>query len=442
MEKLSESVLRKLFAPNKSNPDLIHGRESKTIEYKQSYNHAGMAQYFKTMAAFANTEGGYIIFGIGDSPRNFIGLTDKSKDQFENIRIEEFTHNLNDYFQPEIRWNHTIFEYRNKAYGIIYTFPLKNKPCICSKVYDDSNKKYSLEEGDIYYRYSGQSQKIKYAELRDIILKTAEHEAQLWRKLIKNISRIGISNVSLLNLNNGEIGVESGMIVMDKELVDKIKFVKEGSFVEKQGSPALKLIGTIDNIKTTDGVLLTTPRLKAIEQEDIFVNFLMDNETEAPLEFIKVIMNCSSGFQPIYFYIKQSGREIQDAIDFIENSRRTTQTVKLLLERLRGRREVKLEPPKKESISSIHKMKYFNAWKDMKIDSIESELMEDKKRKWFFQSFFLLDDETLVRNSKYYKDSLLSLYKERSISSFRPIIGDFRKALCRLDEVLYFGKTE
>lgn len=30
---------------------------------------------------------------------------------------------------------------------------------------DDRGKKYSLEEGDIYYRYRGRSQKIKYAEL-------------------------------------------------------------------------------------------------------------------------------------------------------------------------------------------------------------------------------------------------------------------------------------
>ena len=70
-EALSESVLTKLFTPSKSNSDYIHGRESTTIEYKESYNHSGMAQYFKTMVVFANAEGGYIIFGIGDSPRIF-----------------------------------------------------------------------------------------------------------------------------------------------------------------------------------------------------------------------------------------------------------------------------------------------------------------------------------------------------------------------------------
>lgn len=108
---LSEFKITKLFTPSKNNENYIKARESTTIEYKESYNHGSMAQYFKTMAAFANTDGGYIIFGITDSPRTFKGLSDKGKLQFENIKIEEFTNNLNEYFQPSIKWANVIFEY-------------------------------------------------------------------------------------------------------------------------------------------------------------------------------------------------------------------------------------------------------------------------------------------------------------------------------------------
>lgn len=114
--KLSSSEITKLFKPIHNQPKRIYGREGKTIEYKQSYNHAGMAQYFKTMASFANAEGGYIIFGIGDSPREYIGLSTKSREQFDSLKIEEFTNNLNEYFQPEIMWEHTLFEYRSKEF--------------------------------------------------------------------------------------------------------------------------------------------------------------------------------------------------------------------------------------------------------------------------------------------------------------------------------------
>lgn len=76
-----------------------------------------------------------------------------------------------------------------KVIGIIYTSPLINKPCICSKMYDDKNKKYSLEEGDIYYRYRGRSQKIRYAELRSIFDQVAEREVMKWRKLIEHTAK-------------------------------------------------------------------------------------------------------------------------------------------------------------------------------------------------------------------------------------------------------------
>ncbi len=56
-------------------------------------------------------------------------------------------------------------------------------------MYDDKNKKYSLEEGDIYYRYRGRSQKIRYAELRSIFDQVAEREVMKWRKLIEHTAK-------------------------------------------------------------------------------------------------------------------------------------------------------------------------------------------------------------------------------------------------------------
>jgi predicted HTH transcriptional regulator len=89
LSKLSEAEITKLFKPIPDQPDRIYGREGKSIEYKQSYNHGSMAQYFKTMASFANADGGYIIFGIGDSPREFLGLKENSKIKFDSLKIEE-----------------------------------------------------------------------------------------------------------------------------------------------------------------------------------------------------------------------------------------------------------------------------------------------------------------------------------------------------------------
>ena len=436
---LSESKIQKLFTPNPQNVNHIKARESTTIEYKESYNHGSMAQYFKTMAAFANTNGGYIIFGIADNPRKFNGLSDRSKRQFESIRIEEFTNNLNDYFQPSIKWTNDIFKYNDRTYGIIYTYPLDNKPCICSKMYND-DKKYSLEEGDIYYRYRGRSQKIKYAELKAIFDKNREEEAKKWLELIKNIAKIGVSKASVLNLSNGELRFDDSTIVIEKELIDSINFIKEGNFVEKGGTPTLKLMGTIKDIHTFDGIIVKTPELKAIEPSDIIIDFLSNKVVDSPIEFIKVIMNCNSGFQPIYYYIKQSEQDIDWIKQFIIESGKETQTIKLLVSRLNGRLEKKQELKSNDSNANYNKRRYFNCLKNKQFKKDSSEFLDEKHQIWLLQSFMYLDDMKIIENEAYYKSILLELYEKLLKNKRGNVASCFRKAICRLDEVLFFGK--
>ncbi len=62
----------------------LYHRESQTLEYKESFNFAGLAEYFRDFAAFANNKGGYLIFGIKDKPRReLIGLNNNAKKQLE-----------------------------------------------------------------------------------------------------------------------------------------------------------------------------------------------------------------------------------------------------------------------------------------------------------------------------------------------------------------------
>lgn len=80
---------------------LLKSRESNTVEFKISFNKANTAKYAKTMAAFSNNRGGYIIFGIKDSPRVIEGL---NNDNFENFSQEQFSEALNSLFAPSIEW--------------------------------------------------------------------------------------------------------------------------------------------------------------------------------------------------------------------------------------------------------------------------------------------------------------------------------------------------
>ena len=154
-DPLSADRLTNLFRISLQDPYRIINREGSSIEFKESYSHSGIAQYFKTMASFANNSGGYIIFGVANKPRRLVGLKDRNLTQFEDLKVEEFTRSLTEYFSPEIKWDHCTFEYKELSFGVIFTFPLIEKPCICKKHYDAVDPKYTLREGDIFYRYGG-----------------------------------------------------------------------------------------------------------------------------------------------------------------------------------------------------------------------------------------------------------------------------------------------
>ena len=285
---LSEEKLSIIFKTSSQHPDRLIKREDTNHEFKESYNNANMAIYFKTIAAFANNEGGYLIFGVKDSPHTLLGLNEKSLKQFENIKVELFTNNLNEYFTQTIKWENGIFEFKGLSFGIIYVYPLFTKPAICRKNYDCEDKKYSLRDSDIYFRYSGRSERIKSSDLEKIIDERRKNEEKQWLSFIEKAAKIGIQNASLINLDKCEINEAKGKIVIDKELIQQIKFIKEGEFSEKEGAPTLRLIGNIQEIET-GRLVITEPKkiIKAIGHSDIIYSFL--NKRKYHLQ--KIILN-------------------------------------------------------------------------------------------------------------------------------------------------------
>lgn len=62
-------------------------RESARVEFKESFNKGNTAKYANTMAAFANNNGGYIIFGVKDAPRFVIGLKSNNFENLQHIEV-------------------------------------------------------------------------------------------------------------------------------------------------------------------------------------------------------------------------------------------------------------------------------------------------------------------------------------------------------------------
>lgn len=248
MAKITKEEIEELLKL-REDKSLYH-RESRDLEFKEQFNLAGLAEYFRDFAAFSNSIGGYIIFGVSNSPRKLVGLSTTSADQFEKIDPEKISGFLLEIFSPNIQWEQQLFKIKGKKFGIFYIYESQYKPIIAKK---DEGRDQIIKNGDIFFRYSGRTQNIMFAELHHIIENRLETSNKQWVSLMSKIARSGPSNVAILDTEKGLIEKsENQVLLIDEDLVNKIKFIKEGFFEEKSGSIALKLVGDVQPVNSLE----------------------------------------------------------------------------------------------------------------------------------------------------------------------------------------------
>lgn len=225
-------ALLKLTEPNGTR---LISRENSQLEFKQSFNWGSKAAYAKTLAGFANNRGGYIVFGVTNSPREVVGLANDNFETHDEAVVSQY---LITNFAPGIDFEKGVVAVSGRQLGYIYVHPAERKPIICSQ--NDAENR----EGDIYFRYKGRSQRIKYPELAAIMSETQRSESDRWFKLFERIARIGIDHTALLDTKLGKVEGDRGVLLIDDALLAKVKFIQEGKFRET-GKPTLRLIGDV-----------------------------------------------------------------------------------------------------------------------------------------------------------------------------------------------------
>ncbi len=237
---IDEVYLRELLTVKDGH---LFRREGQELEFKEQFNFGGLTDYFRDFSAFSNNRGGLLIFGVKDSPRLPTGLNAASLDQFNKIDPEQITGYLLEIFSGDIQWDQASFVIDGKHFGIFQIEEARTKPIIAKK---DEGKGQIIKNGEIYYRYGGRTQKIQYAELQNIIEYRVEQNNRQWLNLVTKIGKAGPQNAAILDTERALIEKDdTNILVLDEVLAKKIKFIKEGEFVEKKGATTLKLIGDI-----------------------------------------------------------------------------------------------------------------------------------------------------------------------------------------------------
>ncbi len=223
-------------------------RESFDLEFKQAFHYGdSLHDYVRSLVGMANNRGGRIVFGIQDQPRIPIGLT---SDKFDKLDPTKLNSVILEYFSSDISYSIESFEWKGKYFGILSVKEARTKPILCRKTF-----KKTFREGAIYYRYRGETKEIMYSELSSLIDAEREKEKRLWMDHIKKIGDVGPSHVHILDTASGEMGVGSNTVLIDSSVVDKLKFIREGHFVEDDAAPALKLVGDVSGVLEADRII-------------------------------------------------------------------------------------------------------------------------------------------------------------------------------------------
>lgn len=221
----------------------LRGRESYDLEYKENFHRGDdTLKYIRTLVGMANNKGGQIVFGVKNSPHIPIGMTNP---KFAELDPKDFENQIRQFFEPAIEWAMQTEVHEGKTFGIITVKQAENKPVVCCR-----SKATLLREGAVYFRYRGETREIGYPELHKLIELEKEKERILWMSHIQKIAMMGPANVELLDVYKGELTVNNHKVLIDKELINKIKFIKEGHFVEtgQEGAPTLRLVGDVEGV--------------------------------------------------------------------------------------------------------------------------------------------------------------------------------------------------
>ncbi|MCT9868724.1 ATP-binding protein [Paenarthrobacter aurescens] len=411
-------------------------RESPIKEFKENFTWGSIGLYARTMAAFSNSRGGYIFFGITDNPRIAVGLSERAKTEFDNLDQAKLTESLNDLFSPEIHWEIGLIDLPDgRVVGAIYTFESDNKPLVARKSYQQQNAK--LVEGDILYRYNSRSERIKFPELKRILDDAKLREQRSMMNHIEALVRAGAANAAILDFSANTLQGPAGQkVLIDEGLIDKIAFIKEGEFDEVSGAPTLRLVGDLQPATAiTMGGAERIVR-SALSSDDVLNDFLERRNVGNAEQYIRQIATGNSGFLPVQYYRVLAQMSHDELLELVTNVSTRSPAKKKLLERLDSGDDMFMAPPPTSShyASTLKRRAYYEKLSRREFDKITFTTALDAQH--LLEAIKSLDDDQVQVTA----DQLLELMKvtfDEYYSSSGHVADALRRAACRVDSAMF-----
>ena len=321
---MAPATLKVLFEKLGKGTWRLLGNETDRVECKETFHLRG--NWLRAMAALANNQGGYILFGVRDNDAEqgqlvVVGMRD---DMLLTTDPLVLTRRIRSTFDPTPVFQIGKIAFGKKVVGVIHVEQHPGRPVMATKQDGD------VAEGDIYYRYPGQSLKIKYSDLRTLLdERDARVRAEL-QPMMNRLVQLGPGRAMIADLATNELTDGRRSIRIDKELADKLAFIKEGHFVEKAGTPALRLVGDVH-------VGLGEPAIKKgiVNRAEMLSDFLDDASRADPVDYLRFAVEMSNReWLPIRHFARLAGMNDAQLVAFIDETTGPAANKKVFKERV------------------------------------------------------------------------------------------------------------
>jgi hypothetical protein len=326
---------------------ILRGGETDEIECKLSFHKVSTDKLLRAVAALANNRGGYVLFGVRDDDGVLAGLKDG---HFKTLDPSAFAMSFRSAMEPCPRFEIGWAEFGGGLLGAVYVYKESDGPVIATK--DDQN----FKAGVTYYRYPGESRAIAGADFRRLLAerdRRARHEAG---ELAKRVIELGADG-AMLDFRTGQIEGRSGSLFVSPELLQKMQFIREGEFVQKDGAATLRLVGDVKLASAPADVLIREKIVRqSIKDRDVLGNFLKLETVQFPAEYVLHSCHSNKHWLPVFFYVRQVNRPVEEIIDLIKGEESVSTAVRgRLIDRLSGRTTARTAPShsSKQIIKSI-----------------------------------------------------------------------------------------
>lgn len=316
---LSQRTLCEMFIRSETGAWKFKHGESDCHECKENFGFKHADKWLRAIAALANNQGGYVLFGVKDKAlANGIAADDSYKvvglanSEFFDADPAAFAKKIKSTFDPTPRVEISEISLGRLQVGIIYVYRHLSPPVIATK--GEGN---DVREGDIYFRYPGQSARIKYSDLRSILDERDRATREQILPMVAKLLTLGPRDAMVADLAHGVLSDEKRSIFIGRDLLEQIKFIREGEFHETEGEPTLQLIGNVQAVDARGAII----RKGFVTPADLIQEFLDMSAPYDPKEYIKCAIEGGNGaWLPIYYYARKAGLSDIELADFIMNT--------------------------------------------------------------------------------------------------------------------------